>query len=123
MTMPTSRLLIAAIAIATAGTATPALAAGCNGVVDIFKWGCAPWDNNGPKYPYFKKTIVTRNAPRGSPIQIKDGAAMVQINGQWYPVADGAAGVVAAAGGNVVAAGGGNVIAAGGLNLQTVQGN
>src|SRR5690606_27058383 len=30
--------------------AAPAHAAGCNGVVNIFQWGCAPWDNNnGPQ--------------------------------------------------------------------------
>ena len=30
-------------------------AAGCNGVVDQFKWGCAAWDNNnGPQFPHYK---------------------------------------------------------------------
>ncbi len=121
MTPMHTRLL--AIAIACAGTATfasPAYAGtGCNGVVNIFVWGCAPWDNNnGPKYPYYKKQQTSLQAPRGSKITIKDGYAMVNINGRDYPVVNGANGVVAAGGGNVVAAGGGNVVAAGGMNLQ-----
>ena len=34
---------------------TDAAAAGCNGVVDQFKWGCAAWDNNnGPQFPHYK---------------------------------------------------------------------
>jgi hypothetical protein len=92
---------------------------GCNGVINILVWGCAPWDNNnGPNYPYYKKAQVSVQAPRGSKITIRDGHATVSINGRDYPVVNGASGVVAAGGGNVVAAGGGNVVAAGGMNLQ-----
>ncbi len=36
-------------------TAAPASANGCNGVVSLAEWGCAPWDNNnGPQYPYYQ---------------------------------------------------------------------
>lgn len=121
--MTSMHVKLAAVAIAFAGTglvASPAYAGtGCNGVVNIFVWGCAPWDNNnGPKYPYYKKRETSVQAPRGSKITVKDGHAMVNVNGREYPVVGGASGVVAAGGGNVVAAGGGNVVAAGGLNLR-----
>lgn len=104
------------------GVAAPASAAGCNGVVNIFVWGCAPWDNNnGPRYPYYKKRQVTVRAPQGSQITVRDGHAVVTINGRNYPVVGGANGVISAGGGNVVSAGGGNVVSAGGLNLRVWQ--
>lgn len=110
----TIRIKLAAAAIAVAATgafATPAYAGtGCNGVVNIFVWGCAPWDNNnGPKFPYYKKRATAIKAPAGSKITIKDGHAMVNVNGREYPVVGGA---------SIVAGGAGNVVAAGGLNLQ-----
>lgn len=106
-------------AAASAAAPTPALGTGCNGVVNIFVWGCAPWDNNnGPQYPYYKKKQVAMKAPKGSKVSVRDGHAVVSINGRDYPVVNGASGVIAAGGGNVIAAGGGNVIAAGGLNLR-----
>ena len=119
-TMRIKLLAAAAVCAATGVFASPAYAGtGCNGVVNIFVWGCAPWDNNnGPQYPYYKKKQSVVQVPRGSKITIKDGFAMVNINGREYPVVNGASGVVAAGGGNVVAAGGGNVVAAGGMNLQ-----
>lgn len=126
MTGNTMRLTAAIIAATAALTAAgPASAGtGCNGVVNILVWGCAPWDNNnGAQFPYFKKQTIVRNAPKGSQVQIKDGAAMVNIGGQWFPVAGGTAGIVAAGGGNIVAAGGGNIVNAGGLNLKVIQQN
>jgi hypothetical protein len=116
--------LAAAVLAGTIGIAAPASAGtGCNGVINIFVWGCAPWDNNnGPQYPYYKKRQVSVQAPRGSKITIKDGHAVVTINGRNYPVVGGASGVVSAGGGNVVAAGGGNVVAAGGMNLRVWDG-
>jgi len=121
--MTSIHVKLAAVAIAIAATgvvASPAYAGtGCNGVVNIFVWGCAPWDNNnGPKYPYYKKRATSVQAPRGSKITVKDGHAMVNIGGREYPVVGGVSSVVASGGGNVVAAGGGNVVAAGGLNLR-----
>ncbi|MCP3733065.1 hypothetical protein M9978_21905 [Sphingomonas sp. MG17] len=114
-----------AVLIGAAGLAAPAYAGtGCNGVVNIFVWGCAPWDNNnGAQYPYFKKRDVAMRVPAGSKITIKDGHAFVTIDGRNYPVIGGASGVVAAGGGNVVAAGGGNVVASGGLNLRVWEAN
>lgn len=108
-----------------AGISAPAHAGtGCNGVVNIFVWGCAPWDNNnGPQFPYYKKRQVAVQAPAGSKITIKDGHAVVTVNGRNYPVVGGASGVIAAGGGNVVAAGGGNVVAAGGMNLRVWEAN
>jgi hypothetical protein len=124
-----SRIWKSAAAIASlaamGGLASPASAGtGCNGVVNILVWGCAPWDNNnGPRYPYYKKQKVTLKVPQGSKITIKDGHAVVTIGGRDYPVVNGVSGVVSAGGGNVVAAGGGNVVAAGGMNLQVWQAN
>lgn len=121
-----TKLAAAAIALsAFAALPTPAQAGtGCNGVVNIVVWGCAPWDNNnGPSFAYYKKKQVSLQAPRGSRITIKDGHAVVSINGRDYPVVNGASGVVAAGGGNVVSAGGGNVVAAGGMNLKVWVGN
>ncbi len=112
-------VLLSTLAAAAAVPMAPAIAGGCNGVVDIFKWGCAPWDNNnGAKFPYFKKTTVAKKVPAGTPYQNKDGNLMVKVDGQWMPVAN-SAGVVAAGGLNQP----NGVIAAGGLNLQVVQGN
>lgn len=105
------------IAVAMAAAPTPAQAAGCNGVVNPFVWGCAPWDNNnGPKFPYYSKKVVTMRAPAGSKIETKNGASVIDINGVKYPVS----GVIAPGGGNVVAAGGMNVIAPGGANVQVI---
>lgn len=121
MTTQPLKLALAGLAtVAAIGIVTPAYAGtGCNGVINILVWGCAPWDNNnGPRYPYFKKKQVSIQVPRGSRITVKDGHAVVTVNGRDYPVVNGASGVVAAGGGNVVAAGGGNVVAAGGMNLQ-----
>lgn len=109
--MKTFKALSAAAVIATGlGLATPASAGtGCNGVVNIFQWGCAPWDNNnGPQYPYFKKKTV--KVAGGTPAMQKDGRWFAQVNGQWAPI-------IAAGGGNIVAAGAGNVIAPGGANV------
>lgn len=112
----------AALMITGTGGVSPAVAAlgtGCNGVVNIFVWGCAPWDNNnGPQFPYFRKRQVTVSAPPGSRITLRDGHAFVTINGTAYPVVGGANGVVSAGGANVVSAGGGNVVSAGGMNLR-----
>lgn len=110
-------------AVAAAATAallpTPASAGtGCNGVINIFVWGCAPWDNNsGPRFPYHRKQQVDMRVPAGSKIVTKDGAAMVEVGGKQYPVVGGA-GVISAGGANVVSAGGANVVAAGGMNLK-----
>lgn len=92
--------VLAASLVAVAGTA-PALAAGCNGVVNPFVWGCAPWDNNnGAQHPYYKAPKITIQGGE-SRIQIKNGAKMIEHQGKWLPV---------------ISAGGGNVVAAGGLN-------
>ena len=50
-------VLFAASAVLVTGVLTTgtAGAAGCNGVVNQFVWGCAAWDNNnGPQYPNYK---------------------------------------------------------------------
>jgi hypothetical protein len=113
------RLAAAAAAAAVALLPTPASAGtGCNGVVNILVWGCAPWDNNnGPRFPYYRKKQVDMRAPAGSKITLKDGAAMIEVGGKQYPVVGGA-NAVAAGGANAVAAGGANVVAAGGMNLK-----
>lgn len=112
----TKYVLAVGLLIAGLGASNTAQAAGCNGVVDFFRWGCAPWDNNnGPKFPYYSKKVVTMRAPAGSRVETKNGASMIDINGVKYPVA---AGVIAPGGANVIAPGGANVIAPGGANVQ-----
>lgn len=105
---------IAAASLALVAGAAPAMAGtGCNGVVDWFKWGCAGWDNNnGPKFPYFKKKM--QSVPAGTQVIDKNGVWMAQINGQWAPI-------VAQGGGNIVAQGGGNIVAQGGGNFWVQQ--
>ena len=79
-------LAISAASLIALGFAAPAHAAGCNGVVNVFVWGCAPWDNNnGPRYPYFKKKVITIPA-NGTQIVTKDGAKMALRNGTYYPL-------------------------------------
>jgi hypothetical protein len=99
--------------------AAPAQAGtGCNGVVNLFVWGCAPWDNNnGSQFPYYRKKQVDIRVPAGARVHVKDGSAVVEFNGQKYPVVGGA-GVVAAGSANVVSAGGANVVSAGGANMK-----
>ena len=79
------------LAIAAAGFAacfaTPASAGtGCNGVVNILVWGCAPWDNNnGANYAYYRKKAAT--IPRkGTQIVTKNGVPMALHNGTYYPL-------------------------------------
>lgn len=113
------KIVLAAVAVSMAGgAAAPALAAGCNGVVNIFKWGCAPWDNNnGPQHPYYvKKTVGI--AP-GTPVKCERGACLAYVNGAWVPVVlPSGAQLVGNDGASLVAAGGGNLVAAGGGNLR-----
>jgi hypothetical protein len=110
---------VAAALLATGLAIVPAEAGtGCNGVVNIFVWGCAPWDNNnGPQFPYHRKKQVDMRVPAGAKVHVKDGAAVVEFNGQKYPIVGGA-GVVSAGGANVVSAGGANVVSAGGANMK-----
>lgn len=74
-------------AAAMLGVSAPAHAGtGCNGVINIFVWGCAPWDNNnGERYPYYRKRQATVPANQ-SQIVTRDGARMVLYRGQYYPV-------------------------------------
>jgi hypothetical protein len=77
---------LGSFAVAAAFYSTPAAAAGCNGVVNIFVWGCAPWDNNtGAKFPYYRKKATTIPA-KGTQIVTKDGVRMALRNGTYYPL-------------------------------------
>ena len=115
-------LSLAACAAAMSLFSAPAHAGGCNSVVDIFRWGCAPWDNNnGPNYPFYRK-VQTSVPANGAQVRIKDNSAEVLVNGQWLPVVGGTAAIVAQGGGNIVAQGGGNIVAAGGGNLRALTG-
>ena len=101
MTSIKNILFLAAASAAMVAAATPAAAAGCNGVVNPFVWGCAFWDNNnGPKYPYYKKQQVYVPA-KGARIETHSGVQMVQHQGKWLPI-------VAVGAGNIVAVGAGN---------------
>jgi hypothetical protein len=75
------------IALSTIAVSTPASAGtGCNGVVNIFVWGCAPWDNNnGPRFPYFRKKATTIPA-QGTQIVTERGVRMALRNGTYYPL-------------------------------------
>lgn len=101
MTINKLRMATAAIVVVAGMTmSNPASAAGCNGVVDWFKWGCAGWDNNnGPQYPYYQKKVVT--VPKqGTQIVDKNGAKFALRNGQYFPL-------VTQAGGNIISDNGG----------------
>lgn len=82
---------------------TPASAGtGCNGVVNIFVWGCAPWDNNnGAQYPYARKQQTTIPANR-TQIVTKNGVPMALYNGQYFPI-------ISNDGASIVASGAGNL--------------
>ena len=81
------RFALASVAVAALSYSAPAFAGtGCNGVVNVFVWGCAPWDNNnGPKYPYYRKKVVTLPA-QGTQIVEKNGVKMALHNGNYYPL-------------------------------------
>jgi hypothetical protein len=74
--MNSAKVRIALIVITSTvaiGTSSPAAAGGCNGVVNIFTWGCAPWDNNnGRNFPYYRKKAAS------IPVQ---GTQIVRQNG------------------------------------------
>ena len=107
-TVVNSRKLRFALAVGAAAgfvtIATPASAGtGCNGVINPFVWGCAPWDNNnGPNFPYFKKSKITIPKAQAQIFNEK-GAQMVKDlrTGAVHPL-------IGQAGGNVIATGGGN---------------
>lgn len=76
---------------------------GCNGIINPFVWGCAPWDNNnGPQFPYYQKKPVSIPKAQAK-IEIHNGAKMVRDlrNGQLMPF-------ISTNGSTMVAAGGGN---------------
>lgn len=100
-------LYFASTASAPAATAG-SYGTGCNGVVNILVWGCAPWDNNnGPKYPYYRKKKQQLPASQTQIVE-RNGQKMALYNGQYYPLAG--APVISPGGANVVASGGGNMI-------------
>ena len=98
--------ILAGAAILAAGVTLSAPASagtGCNGVINPFVWGCAPWDNNnGAQYPYYRKTQV--QIPKANAkVEIVNGARMVTDlrTGQRMPlIQDGGAYMVAAGGMN-----------------------
>lgn len=91
--------LAAMTAVGTVLASTPVLAAGCNGVVDVFRWGCAPWDNNnGPRYPYYKtkRFVIPKSHAK---IEVHQGVQMVRDTrtNQLHPkVGETGAGVISA---------------------------
>ena len=127
--MTQKRSVFAAYILLAAGaygmSAGDAMAAGCNGVVDQFKWGCAAWDNNnGPQYPHYKAPKKTTQpaakvappkaapvvrapqphnpsvAPNGNRIISRDGAGLIGHDGATLIGQDGA-GLVGNAGGTM----------------------
>lgn len=64
-------------------------AAGCNGVINPAVWGCAPWDNNnGPKYPNYKKPGSSASQPSNS--GVANPGAQPPANGAGIISRDGA---------------------------------
>lgn len=123
-------IVFAAIALLGVGvlSASPASAAGCNGVVNQFVWGCAAWDNNnGPQFPNYKPPKqAAQPAPRPTPVvpqqaqrEAQRPQAVVRDGGRV--VSNDGAGIVARGGGNavnrsgIVAGGGGNAVNKSGL--------
>ncbi len=103
----------ATAALLAAAVPSTAAAAGCNGVVNPLVWHCAPWDNNnGPQFPYFKKSTVTVPANRVK-VEMRNGVPMAFYNGQWSPV-------VAPGGANLIGTASGNAVASGGANLTII---
>lgn len=90
----------------------PANARGCNNVVNVFVWGCAPWDNNnGSQYPYFKKRAIAIPANQAQIQKTKEGNYVATYQGQTFPL-------ISQDGGGLVASGAGNLVASGGGNIQ-----
>jgi hypothetical protein len=89
------RFWIAALT-ATAGFSSPALAIGCNGVVNPMLPGCSRADDNdGAQFPYFRaqRVAISETAAR---IEMKQGVPMVQYQGRWLPVASASRGNIIA---------------------------
>ncbi|HEX8302801.1 hypothetical protein [Sphingomonas sp.] len=104
MSMHLTRFALGSFAVAAAFYSTPATAGtGCNGVVNVFVWGCAPWDNNnGPQYPYYRKKAVVLPA-KGTQIVTKDGIRMALRNGTYYPlIGQDGAGIISRDGAGVI---------------------
>jgi hypothetical protein len=98
-------LAIAILGLAVGGSflaAGPAAAGtGCNGVVSMAEWGCAPWDNNnGPQFPHFKHPAAaapSRAAPstalagrNANGIMVNNGANVISNDGASVVSHDGA---------------------------------
>ena len=95
-------LLIAATAVAAnAALAAPALAIGCNGVVNPMLPRCSRSDDNdGPGFPYFRPQRVAIPEKAGR-IEMKQGTPMVQHQGKWLPVSSSGQGnIIAISDGN-----------------------
>lgn len=121
--------LVLAGAVAMSLLASPANAGtGCNGVVNWTVWGCAGWDNNnGAKFPYYHKKVVSIKIPKGTHVEVKDGHAVATVNGEKLPVVGGvaalkASGIVSGGAGNIVSGGAGNIVSGGAGNLQVYSG-
>ena len=92
---------LAAAALAITASTSAIAGTGCNQVVNIFVWGCAPWDNNnGPKFPYFRKAVI-EIPKKDAQLVSKSGSNAVLYKGTYYPL-------ISNDGGGIVAAGGGN---------------
>jgi hypothetical protein len=103
-------LVLSAASLALVGIASPASAAGCNGVVNIFVWGCAPWDNNnGKNHPYFRKKAITIPAA-GTRIVTEKGVPMALRNGTYYPlIGQDGAGIISSDGAGIVSSDGASI--------------
>ena len=111
MSLHPVRLVLASCAVAAAAISSPAVAGtGCNGVVNVFVWGCAPWDNNsGPRFPYFRKKLLASPA-NGTQIVTKDGVRMALRNGTHYPlIGQDGAGVIGQDGAGFISNNGGTL--------------
>lgn len=98
--------VVVAVSVAALAAAGAANARGCNGYVNQWEWGCAPWDNNnGPQYPHY-------HGPAAHPASRIDisRSATPRYNANLRPdlANRNGAGLITAGGGNVITGGGGN---------------
>jgi len=115
-------LALALLAAGVSLVSADANAKGCNGYVNQWEWGCAPWDNNnGPQYPHYKKPAAAKPAP--ARVAAPPAPTSTLVNRSAAPIiGTNSAGVIAAGAGNAVSRNGAGTIAAGGGNIASHNG-
>lgn len=117
--------LIATLAGGMALLNGPAQAAGCNGHVNQFEWGCAAWDNNnGPQFPHYVKPATTSHAAP-APLKVAPKVAAPPPAPHLAappPVARNGGGIMTNSSGNAISNNGSALISPGNRNGVVSQG-